>query len=290
MSQRRNYDDTVFDHEGLVDVAATIEHRAESPTLYEAPGKKRLGALYGLNLMKLSSAAHIVGTALIWHANCYTGRCDPSRGALIRETGLSRNSVIRAIKELERNGILRVQRRRRSGRQISNAHHLNWDKLERKFFHFERLIKDRSVTRNDTAGGGPNLDQMVVPELGGDSPNLGTLTHEGTHEGEPMSLNGTFAKANDASVLGGPLSCGNKQEPRSERKIPKGLQEEPLVEFEKSALTETVAARLEGELWRSGMSEVVMDKLDAEILLEAAGVETTVPGTGLQWLLRRMAS
>ena len=63
-----------------------------------------------------------------------------------------------------------------------------------------------------------------------------------------------------------------------------------MVESETSPLTETVAARLEGELWRLGVSDAVMDKLDAEILIEAADVETTIPGTGLQWLLERIAS
>ena len=169
------------DHEriGMID---TLQCRREEPTLYEAPGEKRYFALFGLGLMRLSSAAHSVGTALIWHANYYSGRCDPSLGTLVRETGLSRSSVIRAIAELGRKGVLKLQKRWKDGRQISNAHHLAWEKLQRKFLRFQQLVMEHHATRNAEEGS-VKSGQRVVSESVRDSVKPDTQTNEGTNEG-----------------------------------------------------------------------------------------------------------
>lgn len=95
-----------------------MQCRREDPTLYEAPGEKRYFALFGLGLMHLSGAAHNIGTALIWHANYYTGRCDPGILALSYETERHRRTAIKATSELERN---RVLRRHRRGRKTYGA-------------------------------------------------------------------------------------------------------------------------------------------------------------------------
>ena len=115
----------------------------EEPTQYEAPGENRLFALFGLGLMHLSSAAHNVGAALIWHANRHTGRCDPGIETLARETQRDRSTVIRAIKELRRKGVLRRERRG----QRSNAYHIDWNRLAQKFRQFQWLITARKSAR-----------------------------------------------------------------------------------------------------------------------------------------------
>jgi hypothetical protein len=207
------------EREAMID---SLRCRRGEPTLYEAPGKKRLWALYGLNLMHLSSAAHIVGTAMIWHANHYTGRCDPSFGTLAYEAGQSRRTVIRAIKELERKGILRPQQRWRHGHQTSNAYHLNWNKLERKFCHFEKLVKEHSAIR-----GSDKICQMVVTKTVWGSVKPVTLTHERTHEVNPCHEMAHSPIANDATFVESP-STGDKQKARSESGVPKGYQGEPV--------------------------------------------------------------
>jgi hypothetical protein len=87
-----------YEHDAMVD---SLQCRREEPTAYEAPGEKRYFALFGLGFMHLSGAAHNIGTALIWHANYYTGRCDPGILALAYETGRHRRTAMKAIKELE---------------------------------------------------------------------------------------------------------------------------------------------------------------------------------------------
>jgi Helix-turn-helix domain len=164
-----------YERTGMID---SLQCQREEPTQYEGPGKRKLWALYGLNLMSLSSAAHVVGTVIIWHANFYSGRCDPSLGTLAYETGLHRRSVIRAIKELERKRVLRPQQRWQRGHQTSNAYHPNWIRLERTFRDFEKLVREHSATRVVTI-----LSPRVVTESVGGSDKLVTLTNEGTLEG-----------------------------------------------------------------------------------------------------------
>jgi DNA-binding transcriptional regulator YhcF (GntR family) len=225
MGKRGKWDDVFWETDGeTVSVEDTQEIRRENgeePTLYEAPGEKRYFALFGLGLMRLSSAAHSVGTALIWHANYYSGRCDPSLGTLAHETGWSRRTVIRAVKELERKGVLRLQRRGKDGRQISNAHHLNWNKLTRKFCRFEQLVKERSAARHKdvTEGGSDKTRQKVVTERVGGSDEPGTQTNEGTNEGNQCPKRAHPPSAADARVT--TSNEGKKEE---------GTQREPFTD------------------------------------------------------------
>jgi hypothetical protein len=114
-----------------------MEERGEKPTQYEAPGEgNKMRALYALGLMDLSNGAKAIGTALIWHANSAKGRCDPGMQRLAYETTRCRRTVINAISELRRKGVLRKQRRG----QATNAYHINWQSLASKFQEFESRV------------------------------------------------------------------------------------------------------------------------------------------------------
>ena len=62
---------------------------------------------YGL---PVSGIARAVAGCIANHANTETGRCWPGIGSIVKETGFSRRSVIRAIKGLERGGHITVRR------------------------------------------------------------------------------------------------------------------------------------------------------------------------------------
>ena len=67
----------------------------------------RWGWAYGL---PVSAKARAVAGCIANHANTKNGRCFPGMGTIVKETGFSRSSVIRAIKELECGGYITVRR------------------------------------------------------------------------------------------------------------------------------------------------------------------------------------
>jgi hypothetical protein len=153
------------ERDGMID---SLMCRREEPTQYEAPevGDK-MRALYALGLMDLSNGAKAVGAALIWHANSRTGRCDPGLQRLEYETVRCRQTVINAIGELRRKGVVRKKRRGQS----TNAYQLNWQFLRGKFQEFESRVTNVTFLRQ----GYKNLDlgspepctsevQKLVPE------------------------------------------------------------------------------------------------------------------------------
>ena len=116
-----------YEHDAMVD---SLRCSREDPTEYEPPRSGgKMAALFVVGLMRISAGAKAVATALIWHANSRSGRCDPGIGRLGHETSMSRSAVIRAIKELRRKGVL--VRTRRSN--ASNAYQLNWRGLAKLF-------------------------------------------------------------------------------------------------------------------------------------------------------------
>jgi len=133
-----------FECDGTLNIEETqavrqerMEERGEEPTQYEAPGEgDKMRALYALGLMDLSNGAKAIGAALIWHANSLKGRCDPGMQRLAYETIRTRRTVINAISELRRKGVLRKQRRG----QGTNAYHINWRWLASKFQEFESRV------------------------------------------------------------------------------------------------------------------------------------------------------
>lgn len=70
-----------------------------------------MGMLFGFKAIalhpELTSASKIVGAIVLDHYNKRTGQCDPSIDRLTRLSGLNKSSVIRAIKELQKHGLIR---------------------------------------------------------------------------------------------------------------------------------------------------------------------------------------
>ncbi|TPQ45802.1 helix-turn-helix domain-containing protein [Burkholderia ubonensis] len=62
---------------------------------------------------------------LLMLANCcnaHTGRCDPSHDRLAKECGMSRDSVRRAIAELEKCGLIEIRRQTQNGVNLPNQY------------------------------------------------------------------------------------------------------------------------------------------------------------------------
>jgi hypothetical protein len=152
-----------------------MEERGEKPTQYEAPGEgNKMRALYALGLMDLSNGAKAIGTALIWHANSAKGRCDPGMQRLAYETTRCRRTVINAISELRRKGVLRKQRRG----QATNASHINWQSLASKFQEFESRVTSVRFLKQGCKNvhlGSAEPCTSVVQKL---APEPMNLTHE----------------------------------------------------------------------------------------------------------------
>jgi hypothetical protein len=166
------HDGTHIDIEGTQDIR---EYKGETPTQYEAPGEGgKMRALYALGLMDLSNGAKAVGTALIWHANSVKGRCDPGMQRLTYETTRCRRTVINAISELRRKGVLRKQRRG----QDTNAYHINWRSLASKFQEFESRVTSVRFLKQGCKNlhlGSAEPCTSVVQKL---APEPMNLTHE----------------------------------------------------------------------------------------------------------------
>jgi len=163
------------ERDGMID---SLMCRREEPTQYEAPevGDK-MRALYALGLMDLSNGAKAVGAALIWHANSRTGRCDPGLQRLEYETVRCRQTVINAIGELRRKGVVRKKRRGQS----TNAYQLNWQFLRGKFQEFESRVTNVTFLRQ----GYKNLDLGSPEPCTSEVQKLVPKPIKRTHEGNP---------------------------------------------------------------------------------------------------------
>jgi Helix-turn-helix domain len=75
------------------------------------------------------AALRIAHKLLYRHLNGTTGRCDPARATLAKETGMSKGSVQRAIGELEGSGWWQISRRGSgAGRGHTNSYRPNYEK------------------------------------------------------------------------------------------------------------------------------------------------------------------
>jgi hypothetical protein len=157
-----------YERVGMVD---SLQCSRVEPTEYVAPDPGgKMAALFVVGLMRISSSAKAVATALIWHANSKNGRCDPGIGRLGHETNLCRTAVIKALKQLRREGIL-VRTRRKNA---SNAYQLNWRGLINAFVHFETAIVTGWCTKAHQ--GSALTDTPLVHER---APKPIKRTHEG---------------------------------------------------------------------------------------------------------------
>jgi hypothetical protein len=75
----------------------------------------------------LTPAGRRVGAQLVERFNLTTGRCDPSIARLAADLALNPRSVRRAVRELEDEGLFRVEERR--GRTHRNAYLPDWERL-----------------------------------------------------------------------------------------------------------------------------------------------------------------
>ena len=82
--------------------------------------------------------------------------CYPSMNRLCADTGMSRDSVIRAIKGLEERGLVSVHREKRNGVNLCNSYDLNL-----------RVVV--AVSDYPEEGGSPDLGRGVVANSGGGS-------------------------------------------------------------------------------------------------------------------------
>jgi hypothetical protein len=132
VKQTAKRDDMAYDPAtGDIYVGELMEKRAEEgyqPTAYIAPEQlDKICAWGALATMGLKVSPLIVAMVLVYHANPYTGRCDPGLHRIASLTGLNLRTVRRALRELESSGILKTGFRFRS----TSAYHVNW-KLLRK--------------------------------------------------------------------------------------------------------------------------------------------------------------
>ncbi|MGO7210176.1 helix-turn-helix domain-containing protein [Rhizobium ruizarguesonis] len=120
-----------------------------------APEKgQKTQALYALHWMpKLSPAARAVAAWLVWHANASSGRCDPGQSRLCNETGLSRRTIQRAIKELIAEKVIRRQLR---GLE-SSSYEIDWYGLGVAVSYYEQSAKlGKPAIARRRKGGGEN--------------------------------------------------------------------------------------------------------------------------------------
>lgn len=74
----------------------------------------------------VSSSARTVYRALLHYANRETWSCFPSIKTIMNDTGMSRSTIMRCLKELEQEGlILRINRLRENKGKTSNMYFFN---------------------------------------------------------------------------------------------------------------------------------------------------------------------
>jgi hypothetical protein len=115
------------------------------PTEYEAPGGRKLKArelfsTYKRHLnLEIGPSYWDAILCVIDHANYRRGRSDARQSTMAMETGLSRETINRALKWWERNtDFLKIENR--LGR--SSAYHLQWTAIERKWSEVNDKIKE----------------------------------------------------------------------------------------------------------------------------------------------------
>ncbi|WP_157750313.1 helix-turn-helix domain-containing protein [Sinorhizobium fredii] len=148
-----------------------------------------------LAIAPLSGDAKAVGGALLDHRNAKTGQLDPSQASLARRLGLARRTIVDALGELERYGL--VARLRHGSKANRSAYQVN-------FALAATLVEDFEARRK--GGGAPSEASLLHPKnrpkkrirrtkLGGD----GATTFAGQTSGDVATIDG----GNDAPVSGG---------------------------------------------------------------------------------------
>jgi len=128
---------------------------------------------------KLSGAIKSVGAFLVDHFNIKTKRCDPGLERLAAEAGFTKRTVCRAIRSLERAGLLKSFRH--GGHYLTNSYDINWTVIRVLNDQFERRkLKWWRCTREDN---------LVTPEGTIQSQTSDKNVHqnlEGNPESKPL--------------------------------------------------------------------------------------------------------
>src|SRR5581483_7008473 len=74
--------------------------------------KDRDDWIIALLASELSCTAKIIATRIALHHNIETGRCDPSIATLAAGAGVSKNTVLRSLRESEQAGWVHISRSR----------------------------------------------------------------------------------------------------------------------------------------------------------------------------------
>lgn len=75
----------------------------------------------------LKPAMRIVCGVLLKHLNVKTGRCDPGIERIAALSGIHRSSVMRALDELEKKGL--IKRHIHEGHAATNSYTFKWDRF-----------------------------------------------------------------------------------------------------------------------------------------------------------------
>jgi len=98
------------------------------------------------------------------------GKCWPSNARMMQDTGLTKNTITAAFKELEARGLLRIQHRSIEGVSLSNMYHLNLGAVVADSDQGEGSGNDRGGSRSvqgvgqQMTGGGSADDPKPIIE------------------------------------------------------------------------------------------------------------------------------
>lgn len=234
-----------------------------------------------INLMpELSGTEKRIAAAIIDHFNRKTGQCDPGFKRIAWLLGLSRRTVIRAVSQIERTGIL--LKVRHGGHLQRNSYAPVWA----RFRELEAAWNARfNTNRARPSHAKMSPGQCQVSPLPGDE--IVTQTLLTNH------LNETFPNKPDFSKAEGSCETTNRKR-HSGRQMFKSNQTKQF-ESGKSAQASGEAARTAAERrWNDALTDCfvgtpmyaeIIASIDAAIVEAATHVEMHKPGTGLSCVL-----
>jgi predicted transcriptional regulator len=136
--------------------------RKAGPQLNTLLAHKALNLFHGLTKAEIKVAASIID-----HYNVVTGRCDPGVERICRLTALARRTVLRAVANLHRDGI--IFKTTNAGRSRSNSYQPNWQ-------IFENVLEElRAGMKVDASARVPKSPPRV-PKLASEGAKNGTQT------------------------------------------------------------------------------------------------------------------
>jgi DNA-binding transcriptional MocR family regulator len=92
------------------------------------------------------------------------GKCWPSNARLMADTGMTKNTITSAFKELAARGLLRIEHRSIEGVSLSNMYHLNVDN-EQVNLRGGRSGDDRGVGQEMTGGGSGDDPKPIIEPI-----------------------------------------------------------------------------------------------------------------------------